>query len=249
MLTKNSTLIFNYFDEGRRLMREHLESDPYESLKQNVYSASFLSLLEHTLTPMMSERRIRVWHYTHLLNDEIASMQRRLVPSSLIGLEQRLESLINRRVISKQEAQIIYDQSPFHQQGGLRSNRVYTTTVPFSPEYPGVVPLLQSWGGESAYFWLSDEVIAAKLKTIGTPRIVEIETALEDEMNAYSSARTATEAWARTLDVAVEVLSSDLAIIDCLDTAKVLRVHTAGDGVFEKLAASYPSEYKSQFTN
>jgi hypothetical protein len=109
-----------------------------------------------------------------------------------------------------------------------------------SPDNPGVELLLESWGGEAAYFWLSDETVAAKLRTIGIPRIVEIETALGDKLNAFSAAQTVVQAWARSLDVPVHVSGSDLSIIDCLDTARVLRVHTEGDGLFEQVATTYP---------
>lgn len=240
-LARHSDLIFDYHAEGQRLMDKHLKSDPYESLKPNKYHARFSSLLERTVTPLLRERRIRVWHYTRLLNDEVSSMRRKLEPSTLAGLGQRLDRLKHKGLLTQQEAQIAYEQSPFHKQGDIRSKRVCTTMVPLSPDDPGVELLIESWGGESAYFWLSNETVAAKLKTIGTPRIVEIETALGDSLNALSAANTALQAWARNLGVSVHVSGSDLTIMDCLATAQVLRVHTAGDGTFEKVATAYPS--------
>jgi len=239
-LTKHSDLISDYHAEDRRLMDEYLNSDQYESRKPNKYLADFTSLLKHTVTPMLRERRIRVWHYTRLLDEEVSAMQRKLEPSTLAGLWQRLDTLRNKGQLTQQEVLIVYDQSPFHEKGVDRSNRVCTTTVPLCSDHHLVVPLLESWGGESAHFWLSNETVAATLKTIGTPRIVEIETALDDNFNAVSVARTAVQAWARSLGVSVHVLGIDLTIMDCLDTAKVLRVHTAGDGVFETVATTYP---------
>jgi hypothetical protein len=239
-LERNSELIRDYHTEDRRLMDEHLNSDPYESLKPNRFHEAALILSEHTVTPLLRERRIRVWHYTRLTDDEVLAIQRRLEPSTLSSLRRRLHALRHDGLLTQQEAQIVYEQSPFHAQSNMRSDRVCTTTVPLSPDNPGVELLLESWGGEAAYFWLSDETVAAKLRTIGIPRIVEIETALGDKLNAFSAAQTVVQAWARSLDVPVHVSGSDLSIIDCLDTARVLRVHTEGDGLFEQVATTYP---------
>ncbi|MEY8099063.1 hypothetical protein AB9F29_16800 [Falsihalocynthiibacter sp. S25ZX9] len=240
-LTTHSDLVSDYFAEELHVMNEHLNSDPYESLKSNKYYENYLSLIEHTLTPLLNERRIRVWHYTRLLDDEVAAMQKKLKPSTILGLRQRLDSLVLKGLLTLQESQIVYNESPLHAQESTRSHQVCTIAVPSAPDYSSVVPLLESWGGESAYFWLSDETVLAKLKTIGTPRIVEIETGLGDSSNAFSAAKTAAQAWARTLGVAVDVSVIAVTIKECLGTARVLRVHTADYGVFEGVATTYPS--------
>ena len=240
VLTDWSDLIVDYHREDLRLMDAHLNSDPYESLKSNRYKSDYLALREHTVTRLFIDRRIRVWHYTRLLDDEVLSMQRKLVPSTLASLRQRVETLVEKNLLTQEEAEIVYCQSPLQLQEEFRSNRLCTITVPQSPDDCGVRPLLKSWGGESAYFWLSNKTVAAKLRNIGTPRIVEIETALRDELNAFSVAETAIQAWARKFCVSVEPSGCDLAIMACLDTAQVLRVHTEGDGVFEKMGKTYP---------
>ena len=167
-------------------------------------------------------------------------MHRKLAPSTRISLRQRLETLVDKSLLTQKESEIVYSQSPFHSQESSRSDRLWTTTVPLPPDEHGVEPLLKSWGGESAYFWLSNESVAAKLRNIGTPRIVEIETALRDTLNAYRVAETAIQAWAKDLGLSVELSGCDLAIMGCLDTAQVLGVHTAGDDIFEKVAQMYP---------
>lgn len=239
-LVKHSDLICDFHAEDRRLMDEHLNSNPYERLKPNRYHAPFSSLLEHIVTPLMRDRRVRVWHYTRLLDDEVLAMKKKLEPSTLASLRQRLESLTNKGLLTLHEAQIVYDQSPLHEQGSIRSNQVCTSTIPLCPDDPGVELLLESWGGESAYFRLSNKTVATKLKTIGISRVVEIETALADRLDAYCAAGTALQGWARSLGVSVQVSGNDMMIRDDLDTATVLRVHTAGDGVFEKVATAYP---------
>lgn len=240
VLSSYSNLIVDYHCEDHCLMTAHLNSDPYESLKSNRYSQDYLRLHEDVVTPLFVDRRIRVWHYTRLLDDEVSLMQRMLVPSSLGSLKQRLETLVQDSLLTIEEAEIVYRQSPFHSQGSIRSNRLWTTTVPFSPDYSGVEPFLERWGGEAAYFWLADKNISIKLQNIGVPRIVEIDTDLRDKFNAFSIAKTAISAWGRTLCQTVEVSGSDLAIKYSLDTAQVLRVHTLGDSIFENVANIYP---------
>ncbi|MEW8332003.1 MAG: hypothetical protein AB2692_13780 [Candidatus Thiodiazotropha sp.] len=235
-----SDLITNYFREGKRLMDEHLNSVPYESLKPNQYSAAYNEVLEDIITPMLLERSVRVWHYTRLLDDEVLSMKKRLVPSTLDGLQQRLEGLKSKQLLTQSESDIIFQESPFQTQEDIRSNRFWTVTVPTSPEDCGVKPLLKSWGGESAYCWLSDEAIANKLKSIGKPRIVEVKTLLRDCLNAYSVASTASQAWAASMGLTVSIEGTDLAITDCLETASVLKVHTVEDAMFKEVGKTYP---------
>lgn len=71
-----SNLICDYFCEGKRLMDEHLNSDPYQSLKPNKYYSAYSNLLEKKLTPLLLQRSIRVWHYTRLLENETSSIKK-----------------------------------------------------------------------------------------------------------------------------------------------------------------------------
>ncbi len=240
LLVSCSALITNYFSEEKRLMDEHLNSDPYESLKPNQYSAAYNEALEHIITPMFLERSIRVWHYTRLLDDEVLSMKDRITASTLDSLHQRLKTLKSKQLLTKNEVDIILQKSPFQKQADSRSNRFWTVTTPKSANHCGVKPLLRSWGGESAYFWLSDNIIANKLESIGRPRIVEVQTQLRDGWNAHSVASTASKAWAASMGVTVSIEGTDLAIVDCLETAKVLKVHTAEDVIFKEVGKTYP---------
>lgn len=240
-LTRHSNLVCKYYAEEKRLMDEHLNSDPYQSLKPNEYKGEFLSLLERIVTPLLREQRIRVWHYTRLLDEEVSQFKTKMELSTLSSLSLRLERLKRHGLLTPQETQMVFDQSPLHEQNNSRADRLWTTTLPFSPSDPGVVPLLENWGGEAAYFWLSNETIAAKLKCIGTPQVIEIETELRDNFNAYGAAETAVQAWAKYKGVPVNVMGRDLAILDCLGSAKVLEIHTAGDQTFSKVATEYPS--------
>lgn len=248
VLTAESQLVFDYHSEARRLMDEHLNSSPYQSLKPNRFSSEYLSFQEHELTPILAQTRVRVWHYARLLEQEVDAMQRRLVPSSLEFLKKRLHDLVAMKLVTQEEADKVFNESPFHSQGDSRSGRLWTVIVPRHCSDGGVSALLGSWGGESAYFWLSDKSLATKLRSLGLPRILEIEAVLTDGLNAFSASNTVMEAWAKKLGVCVVPTGCDLAITNCLGTAKLIRVHTEGQSTFEAVAKTYPEGVSEKIT-
>lgn len=247
-LKAKSQLVYDYHSEERRLMDEHLNSSPYQSLKPNRFSSEYLWFQEHKLTPILTETRIRVWHYARLLDHEVNAMQRDLVPSSLEFLQKRLHELVAMELLSQKEAGKVFQESPFHSQEDIRCGRLWTVTVPLHHSNGGVSPLLGSWGGESAYFRLSDRSLGAKLKNIGLPRILEIETELSDGLNAFSASSTVLEAWARKLGASVVPAGCDLAITECLGTAKIVRVHTEGESAFVDVGKTYPEGISGNVT-
>lgn len=242
VLSEHSELVGNYHEEDRRLMEEHLNSSPYQSLKPNRLHNAYAKLKEEILTPILSNTRTRVWHYTRLTDYEVDSMRQQPVLSSLNHLKDRLEKLVANELLTLEESEMVYSESPFHLQHEIRANRLWTTNIPLAPSDSGVMPLLESWGGESAYFWLKNESISTKLKSIGSARIVEMETSLSDNLNGYSVSDTVLKAWARNLGVPLQVSGCDLPITNCIDTMKVVRVHTKGESSFEAIATSYPQD-------
>ena len=239
-LSEQSDLILAYYQEDRRLLDEHLNSSPYQSLQPNRFYGRILEFHEKVLTPLLAASRIRAWHYTRLTDGEVIDMERQLVPSSLEFLRMRLEKLKADALITDDEAEKIYLASPFQTQTESRANRIWTTVVPLPPTDSGVLPLLEHWGGESSYFWLSSERITDKLKRVGAPRILEIETALSDNLNAFRVGETVLNAWARHLGEPNSILGCDLAISKSISSARVLRIHTEGEGVFAEVAENYP---------
>jgi hypothetical protein len=229
-------------------MDEHLNSSPYQSLKANRFSSDYLWFQEHELTPILAEARIRAWHYARLLDHEVNVIQQRLVPSSLEFLQERLHDLVAMELLSQEEADEVFQESPFQSQEDIRSGRLWTVTVPLHYSDEGVSPLLGSWGGESAYFWLSDMPLAAKLKSLGLSRILEIETELSDCLNAFNASSTVLKAWAKKLGVSVVPSGCDLAITNCLGTARLVRVHTEGESTFDAVAKTYPEGVSEKIT-
>ncbi len=248
VLRTESQLIFDYHSEDLRLIDEHLNSSPYQSLKPNQFYSSYLFFHEHVLTPIMAETQIRVWHYARLLDHEVDEMHQRIVPSSLKFLKKRLHDLVAMGLLSHEEADELFHESPFQSEEDIRSGRFWTVPVPLHYSYGGVSPLLGSWGGESAYFRLSNMTLAAKLKNLGLSRILEIETALSDGLNAFSASKTVLEAWAKNLGVSLIPTNCDLAITNCLGSAKLIRVHTKGERTFNVIAKTYPEGVSDKIT-
>lgn len=240
VLSEYSELVRSYYEEDRRLMDEHLNSSPYQSLKPNKYHGAYANFKEEVLTPIISNSRVRVWHYTRLTNKEVESMQQKPVLSSLIHLKERLSKLVAEKQLTPDEAKTVYSNSPFHMQHKARANRLWSTNIPLSHNDSGVIPLLGSWGGESAYFWLKDKSISEKLKKIGAPRIIELETDLSDDLNGYKVSETIIKAWAKMLGISLQVSGCDLAITGSINTTKTIKVHTEGEPTYETIASTYP---------
>lgn len=239
-LRSHSELISDYYREDIRLMDEHLSSSPYQSLKSNRFNYAFSDFKENVLTPILKNNRIIVWHYTRLTDDEVEMMCKKLMPSTLDYLKIRLELLVSKGLLTYEESQVVFRQSPFHKQERNRSGMLWTTTTPEPTTDMGVEPLLKSWGGESAYFWLTDKDLKTKLKEIGLPRVIELETDLADGLNAFSVSETIIEAWAKNLGIRIAPSGTDLSIKSSVNKAKVVKVHTKGENSFNELAETYP---------
>jgi hypothetical protein len=127
VLNRHSELIVAYHSEDSCLMFEHLNSDPYESLKSNKFSQEYIRFLEKTVVPLVSYRRVRVWHYTRLLDEEANAMSEQLEASTLDRLKRRLSFLVEKCLIEEGDANTIFQQSVFHSQASGRSCRFWTT--------------------------------------------------------------------------------------------------------------------------
>lgn len=244
----NAELIESFFREESKLMDEHLNSSPYESLKPNRFHFEFSNFKENTITEILKCSRIRVWHYTRLTDFEVNEMQNQLVLSNLDYLKLRLEFLVANDLLTDEESQLVFEQSPFHRQGPNRSGMLWTSTTPIPISDSGVEPLLQNWGGESAYFWLRNEQVKAKLTKIGLPRVIEIEVELTDGLNAFKVSETILQAWAKKLGLSIAPSGTDLSIKSSIVKAKVVNVHTKGENSFSVLAKSYPDNVHNLLT-
>lgn len=247
-LKSETRLLLDYHTEKRRLMDEHLNSSPYQSLKPNRFASDYFSFQENEMSPILAVSRVRVWHYSRLLEYEVDVMQQRLIHSSLDFLKKRLHDLVEMNLLTQDEADSVFQDSPFQLQENIRTGRLWAVASPRHYSDTGVLHLLESWGGESAYFWVSNKALATKLKTIGLPRILEIETSLSDGHNAFFASGMVLCAWARNLGISVDPIGGDLAITNCLGTAKLVKVHTEGESSYDAVAHTYPIGVQEKIT-
>lgn len=246
-LTRNSDIIHEYYNEQNRIINDKINGISDYNLSPSRLTYAFHNLREHIITPLIHNHRIRIWHYTRLFDHEINEMMINITPSSLSFLKQRLDTLVNMRLLSEKESAIIFKSSPFHTQEKIRSNMLWGVTVPLPSNDSGVQPFLNNWGGESAYFWLSEPSLAKKIASFGTPRIIEIETAITDRSNSFCASETVLDAWARHLGIKIKLssLCKDIAITNCIKTATVVTVHSQHDSNYIEIAEFYPEAIKN----
>jgi len=240
ILDANAEVIFSYWDEDKRLMERHLTSEPYESLLSNPYSQRYNQVLENQLLKALARRKIRVWHYARMTDNEVELIKQRVMLSTLPGLRARLDKLVSDGLLTDVQANEIFQTSPFQNQSDIRAGKFYAVTIPVPARTAGTEDLLKFWGGESAYFRFCDGPILKSLAKIGNPRIFEVEINLRDSVNAYAVAETVLRAEAVRLGVNLIIDGSDIAVRNQCNDIRVIRAHTCGDELFECVGNSYP---------
>jgi hypothetical protein len=110
----------------------------------------------------------------------------------------------------------------------------------------GVTLLLESWGGESVYFWLEDAVLQRLVAQLGKPRVLEIAVPVRATQHSYWAARAAVAAVARTLDLKPDSGSFDLYSSEALGPEAILRIHTAGEEAFERIGRAREAQARKR---
>lgn len=110
------------------------------------------------------------------------------------------------------------------------------TSHPVHVEDGGVAPLLESWGGEAAYFWQNDPELQDLLKRIGRPRVLEIAMPLAHSRHSYSAAEAVVAAFGRRFGCRPDKGVFDLYTHQPLGPAHILTIHTEGEPSFAALA-------------
>ena len=64
LLVSYSALITKHFHEENCLIDEYLIRVPHKSLEASQYTTNYSTLLENIMTPVFTDRSIRIWHYT-----------------------------------------------------------------------------------------------------------------------------------------------------------------------------------------
>ena len=195
--------------------------------------------MEGRLALMMEAKTVRAFHYSRLTDREVELIRGQGVqPTSTEFLRERLDGLIGEGVLAPELADVINCGSPLHSQAyGVRLGMFWMTAVPAHPADPGVELLLASWGGESAYWCVTDDSIAEVLRSIGRPRVIEIAVRLSVAAHrpAYQAATCVLSVKASELGFPPDRSGMDLCVTTALPPEQILAVHTEGEESFHLL--------------
>lgn len=243
-LDVHADLIRNYFVTSKQLWLEREASDHTMPTPENPYAGEYNWVNEHIMG-LMEERTIRAWHYTRMTDGEVTTLRRDgIYISTLDSIHKRFAVQVNAGAFSQNVADRLFADSPF-QRGQLdaRSNKFWMVSHPVNTEDSSVKLLLESWGGESAYFWQRDPDLQAILMRIGRSRILEIAVPLAYSRHSYSAAEAVVATYARTLGCCPDKGAFDLYTHQPLRAEHIQSIHSQGDLAYTNIARGYPAEY------
>ncbi len=243
-LETHADLIWDYLVTSRRQWLEREASDRTMPYPENPYAGEFIGVTEH-ITRLMEQRTIRAWHYTRMTDAEVDAMLRGgIYPSTLDNFRARLAGQVDAGTFSQEVAERLFADSPYQsEQLGSRSNKFWMVSHPVYVEGSSVEPLLESWGGESAYFWQRDPDLQLLLKSIGTPRVLEIAMPIVHSRHGYSAAEAVVATYGRLQGCPFDKKVFDLYTREPLGPKYLLAVHSEGDPCFVAMGRGYPSGY------
>lgn len=243
-LDAHAELIRDYYLTSKRLWLEREASDHTMPYPENPHAGEFIWVTKHIMT-LMEERTIRAWHYTRMTDDEVAVLRLDgIYLSTLATIRTRFAAQVKGGTFSQEIADRLLVDSPFHsEQLGSRSNKFWMVSHPVEIDDGGVELLLESWGGESAYFWQRDPELQALLRRIGRPRVLEIAMPLAHSRHGYSGAEAVMATYGRTIGCRPDKRAFDLYTHHPLPAGHILAVHSEGEATFSGMARYYPAGY------
>lgn len=215
---------------GRGLMRpSNRFADDFNALKKAV-------------ADLMKQRAIRAWHYSRLTDAEVAIMQRDGVHlSTPETLRRRLDTLVTAGELSREIADALFRESPFHsEQLESRSGKFWMTSHPTVIDCGSVKPLLAHWGGEVASMWVKDPTLLAPLAVVGRPCVVELIVPLDMTDESLWAGEAVIAAFGRAIGCTPSAHVFGLRVTAPLDSASILAIHREGDAAFAAIGRNYP---------
>lgn len=246
-LEQNAELIRNFWAESQRLFEEREKQTVRGFHEQNVFGPPH-SALYADITVMMEKRTIRAWHYTRLTDGEAAGIRAKgMHPMSLDLIRRRLDAMIDAGELASTVADNLFAASPYHEQiEGNRNGKIWLSSQPFEMDDSMVTGLVTGWGGESLNFDHQEGPIAALLKSIGRPRVIEfalplrvitrIDSAAKDVVDAYSFALGCKGAWGG---------GSDIVAVEPIPPEWIVAIHSPSEAHFEIFGRGYPARWIS----
>lgn len=245
ILNAHADLIRDFCLTSRRQWLEREASDHLSPYPDNPHASGLMRLKENILMPLMEDRTIRAWHYTRLTEVEVDQLRTGgIYLSTLTSIWNRLAAMVAAGVFSQNIADRLFADSPFQsEQLGSRTNKFWMVSHPFPVDSSGVELLLESWGGESAYFWQRDPELQELLKQLGTPRVLELAMPLHHSSHAYSAAEAVVATYGWTVGARPEKKTFDLYTHEPIGPEHIRAVHSEGDATFAALGRGYPDGY------
>jgi hypothetical protein len=245
-LDVHADVIRDYMLTSRRQWLEHEASDHTMPYPENPFAGEFMLVKEHIMR-LMEARTIRAWHYTRLTDAEIDALRKvGIYTSSLESIRSRFATQVAAGTFTLEVAERLFADSPY-QSGQIdsRSNKFWMVSHPVEIDNGGVKLLLESWGGESAYFWQQDAALQAMLMQIGRPRVLEIAMPLIYSRHGYSAAEAVVATYGRMLGCQPDKHAFDLYTQRPLGPAHILAVHSSGEPKFSVIARGYPDGFRN----
>lgn len=238
-------LIRDYMSTHRRQWLEREASDHTGAYPENAFASMFIRVKEYIVMPLMELRTIRAWHYTRMTDREVEIIRSDgIYPSSLANFRARLDAEVEAGSFSAEIADKLFADSPYQSdQRASRSGKFWAVSYPHSVDDGGVELLVESWGGEAAYFWQQDESLQTILKRIGRARVLEVAIPLSYSRHAYDAAQAVVAAYGRMLGCVPDSGGFDLYTTQPLPAQNVLAVHSEGDPSFAMMARGYPPSF------
>lgn len=243
-LDAHADVIRDYMLTSRRQWLEREASDHTQPYSENPYAGEFIWVKEHIMR-LMETRTIRAWHYTRMTDDEVHRLwQGGIYPSSLDNIRSRLAAQVAAGTFTQEVADRLFADSPYESdQCDSRSDKFWMVSHPVEIEDGGVELLLESWGGEAAYFWQRDAALQDILRWIGRPRVLEIAMPLVHSRHGYSAAEAVVSTYGRTLGCRPDKHAFDLYTRQPLAPEYILDVHSEGERNFGAMARGYPADF------
>lgn len=240
-LNVHRDVIRDYMLTSRTQWLEREASDHTKPHPDNPYAGEFMWVQEHIMG-LMEARTIRAWHYTRLTDAEVRALQQKgIYPSSLDTIRSRFAAQVAAGAFTQEVADRLFADSPYQSdQFGSRSNKFWMVSHPVDVEDGGVELLLESWGGEAAYFWQRDLQLQDILKQIGRSRVLEIAIPLIHSRHAFSAAEAVLATYGRTLGCRPDKHAFDLYTHQPLGPGHILAVHSEDESNFSAIARGYP---------
>ncbi|WP_312930862.1 hypothetical protein [Agrobacterium cavarae] len=241
LLRTYGTALLHYQVTSRNNYEEQQAAHGWVPLKDNPFAADRMFILEQIMMPAMEQRTIRAWHYTRLTDGEVDRFRvNGIQTSDLKGIQRRLDEQVAAGALDSATAGAIFCESPFHAQASSRSGKFWMVSHPYLVTDGGVELLLQHWGGEGVYFWLTKPFHIESVQRIGRPRIIEVAVPLSVTSSVYMAANAVVATYVASLGGKPNGSAFDLYATSSLGADAVLAVHSEGDPTFADMALGYP---------